>query len=122
MYQETAIIFCGQRYNNFYKETTGEPYESLYVSRRSLRTPCARLLLRLDHNTLELFEDWELLISRVDFGVTLLFTEQKSHLFETLQFSLDIAWIFFDQLGKPTNVRVKVRILGVYHDNFSAHS
>lgn len=79
------------------------------------------MLLRFDDDALKFLEDREMLVSRVNLGVTLLLASQETDLLETLQFALNIARIFFDKLGKTTNVGMKIRILGVDHYDFAPH-
>ena len=80
------------------------------------------MLLRLDNDTLKLFKDWELLVGRVDLGVALLFTSQETYFFETLEFALDIARIFLDQLGETTHVSVEIWVLSVHYYDFATYS
>lgn len=92
------------------------------IGRSSFRPPSIRLLLRLNNDALELFEDGELLVRRVNFRISLLFPKQKSYLLKALQLALDITRVFLDKLGKAANVRVEIRILCVYYYYFSSHS
>jgi len=48
---------------------------------------------------LEFFEDGELLVRGVDFGVALFLAQEEADLFEPLQFALDVAGVFFDEFG-----------------------
>ena len=80
------------------------------------------MLLRLNNDALEFFKDWELLVCCVDFRITLLLTEQKTYLLETLKLALNIAWILFDKLGEASHVRTKIRVLRIDNNDFAAHS
>ena len=79
------------------------------------------MLLRFNNDTLEFLEDWELLISSVDFSVSLSFAKEEPYFFETLQFALDVAWIFFDKLGKATYVGSEIRIFSIDHNDLAPH-
>jgi hypothetical protein len=98
-----------------------KPLKRLYVSRSPLG-PRSLVLLALDDDALEFLENRELLVGRVDLGVSLLFACQETDLFKALQLTLNVAWVFLYQLGKTAHVGVKIRIFGVHHYDFSAHS
>jgi hypothetical protein len=78
--------------------------------------------LAFQHNALEFFKDWELLVSGVDLSVALAFAEQEADLFEALEFALDVASVFFYELGEASDMRLKIWVLRVDHDDFSAHT
>lgn len=78
--------------------------------------------LAFEHDALQFFKDGKLLVGGVHLGVALAFAGQKSDFFEPLQFTLDVAGIFFDQLGKTPDVGFKVRIFRINHDDFAAHA
>ena len=77
------------------------------------------MLLRFDHDALQLFENRELFVRRVYLGITLLLSREKSNFFETLQLALNVTWVLFDKLCESANVSMKIRILGVDDDNLS---
>lgn len=60
-------------------------------------------------------------VGRINLGVALLFTGQKTDFFESLQLALDIARVLFDELGKPAYVSVKIRVFGVDNYDFAPH-
>jgi hypothetical protein len=62
---------------------------------------------------LQLLKDGKVPVSTINLGVGLFFRSQKTDLFQSLKLSLDIACIFFDQLGKTPYMGLEVRILGV---------
>lgn len=78
-----------------------------------------RSALTLQNYALKLFKNWELLISVIDLSIGLLFGNQKTSLFEPFKFSLDVASIFLYKLSQSTNVRPKIRILGI-NNNYLA--
>lgn len=80
------------------------------------------MLLRLNDDALQLFENWELLVGRINLSIALLLAREKSNFFKLLEFTLDIAWVFFDQLRESAHMRPKIWVLGVHHYNFSPHS
>lgn len=80
------------------------------------------MLLRFDDDALQFFENRELFVCRVNLGIALFFTCQESDFFQLFQFTLDIARIFFDELGEPADVRAEVRVLGVHHYNLASDS
>jgi hypothetical protein len=80
------------------------------------------VLLALDDDALEFFEDRELLVGRVYLGISLFFTGQEADFFQALELALDIAWIFFYQLSEAPHVGMEIRIFGVDNYDFSAHS
>lgn len=47
---------------------------------------------------------------------------QETNLLEALQLTLNVAWVFLDQLGKAANVRLEIRIFGIHNHNLAAHS
>ena len=77
--------------------------------------------LALENDALEFFEDKEVLVGLIDFGVALLFCNEEADFFEALEFALNITGIFFDELGEATYMRLKIRILRVYYNDFPAH-
>ena len=46
---------------------------------------------------------------------------QKAHFLELLEFTLNIAWIFLDQLSQSSHMSVKIRIFGIDYYNFPPH-
>jgi len=54
------------------------------------------VLLRFDDDALEFFENWELFVGRVDFGVAVFGRSKEACLFETAKLALDVARVFFD--------------------------
>jgi hypothetical protein len=79
------------------------------------------MLLRLNDNTLQFFEDWELFISRVNPCITLLFGMQKTDLFQPAQFALDITGVFLDQLSQTADMRPKIWIFGIDDNYLTTH-
>lgn len=73
------------------------------------------MLLRLDDNTLEFLENRKLLVCRIDFGIALLLTREETDFFQLLQFTLDVARIFFDELSESADMRAEVWVLGVHY-------
>ena len=78
--------------------------------------------LAFEHNALEFFEDNKLLVGVVHFGVALLFADQKTGLFQTLELSLYVPRIFLDKFGETPDMRFKIRILRIDYDNLAADS
>ena len=78
--------------------------------------------LALEDNGLELFEDNELFVSVIDLGIALLFADEKACFLEAFQLALDIAGIFFDELGQATDMRLEIRVFGIDHDDLAADS
>ena len=78
--------------------------------------------LAFKNDALKFLKNWEVLIGVVDFSVTLLFAYQKANLFKTLELALNVAGIFFDQLGKPTDMRFKVGVFSINHDNLAPYT
>jgi hypothetical protein len=65
----------------------------LDISRRPLGA-CRLVLLALDDDALKFLEDWELLVGRVNLGITLLLASQEADLLEPLKLALDVPRIF----------------------------
>jgi hypothetical protein len=78
--------------------------------------------LALQHDTLELFKNRKLLIGMVNLGVTLLFGNQKAYFFQTLQFTLNITGVFFDELSQSPDVRLEVGVFCVDDYDLSSNS
>jgi hypothetical protein len=78
--------------------------------------------LRLKNDTLEFFKDRERLVGVIYLGVALFLADKKANLFEALEFSLYVSSIFFDKLGEATDMGLKIRILGIDHNNLAADS
>ena len=98
-----------------------QPLDWLYISRASLSAGGV-VLLALDDDALQFLEDRELLVRRVNLGVSLLLAREETDFLQALQLTLNVTWIFFYQLSKAADVGVKVWILRVHHYDFSAHS
>lgn len=77
--------------------------------------------LGLQNDALQFFKDWEMLIGVVNFSVALALGNQKTNLFHPFQLALDITGVFLDKLGQTSYMRLKIGVLGIDHDNFSAH-
>lgn len=60
-------------------------------------------------------------VSVVHLGVPLSFRDEKANFFQALQFSLDIASIFFNELGQPPDMCLEVRVLSVDNNYFASH-
>lgn len=90
--------------------------------RRSALRASRLVLLAFNDDALEFLENRELLVGRVNLGVTLLFAGQEANFFKPLQFALNVTRIFFYQLGEAANMSMEIRILSVNHYDFSAHS
>lgn len=78
--------------------------------------------LRLQDDTLELFEYGESLVGVINLRVALLLTDEESNLFEPLKLALYIPGIFLDELCETTYVRFEVRILRIDHNNLATNS
>ena len=77
-------------------------------------------LLGFNDDTLKFLKDNELLVGRINFRIPLFFTREEPYLLQTLQFTLDIAWVFFNELGKTADMCTEVRILRIDDDNLPA--
>lgn len=80
------------------------------------------MLLRLDDDTLQLLENWELFVRRINLRITLLLACQKADFLKFFELTLDITRIFFNKLRKTANMRAKVWVLCVHHYNLSPNS
>ena len=78
--------------------------------------------LAFENDALKFFENGEGFIGMVDFGVALLLTHQEADFFKPLQLALDIAGVFFDQFCQTPDVRLKIWVLSIDHNNLAAHS
>jgi hypothetical protein len=78
--------------------------------------------LTFEYNALEFFEDNELLVGVIHFGVALLFADQKAGLFQPLQFALDVPRIFFNKFGEAPDVRLEIGIFRIDYNNLAADS
>lgn len=63
-----------------------------------------------------------MLVGAVDLGIALLLACQETNFFESLEFALDIARVFFDQLRETADMRLKIRIFRVDNDDLATDS
>ncbi len=78
--------------------------------------------LRLQHNALQFLKDGEGLVGVINLGVPLLFGYKEADFLKALQLALDVAGVFFNELGKSPHMRLEIRIFCVNHDDFTAYS
>ena len=78
--------------------------------------------LRLQDDTLKLFEYGESLVGVINLRVALLLADEESNLFEPLKLALYISGIFLDELCETTYVRFEVRVLRIDHNNLATNS
>lgn len=78
--------------------------------------------LGFEDDALEFFEDGELFVGVINLGVTLFFGVEEADFFEAFEFALDVASVFFDQLGQTADVGFKIRVFGVDDDDLTADS
>ena len=78
--------------------------------------------LAFEDDALEFFEDGELFVGVVDFGVALLFGVQETDFFEALELALNVAGVFFDKFGEAPDMRLEIGIFGVNHNDLTSHS
>ena len=77
--------------------------------------------LGLQNNALKLFKNWEVLVGVVDLGIALAFTYQKADFLHALELALDVAGILLNKLGQTSDMRLKVRIFGIDHNDLAPH-
>lgn len=78
--------------------------------------------LRLEHYTLQLFKNREVLIRMINLGIPLPLGYQKTNFLQPLQFTLNIPSVFFDQFCKTTHMRLEVWVLRVHDYNLAPNS
>jgi hypothetical protein len=87
-----------------------------------LLLPFLRSPLGLQYDALQFLENQKVLIGVINLGVGLFFRNKEAYLFQALQLALDVAGIFFNELSQASDMRLEVRVFGIYHYNFSADS
>lgn len=86
-------------------------------SRATLCSPLA-----FEYNALQFFENNELFVRMIDLGVPLFFGDKEAGFFEPFEFTLNIAGILFDEFGQAADVRLKVGVFRINHNDLAAHS
>ena len=78
--------------------------------------------LALEDDTLELFKDDKLLVGVVNLGIALFLTQEEACFLEPLELTLDVAGIFFYELGETTDMCFEVGVFGIDYYNLASDS
>jgi hypothetical protein len=58
----------------------------------------------------------------INLGVALAFGDEKADFFQALEFALNVPGVLFDELGEASYVGLEIRVLSIYHNDFSPNS
>lgn len=80
------------------------------------------MLLAFYNYALQFLKDWKLFVGGINLSVALLFTKQKTHLFQLFEFALNITGVFFNELSESANVGVEVGIFSIDDNDFTSYT
>jgi hypothetical protein len=69
--------------------------------------------LGFQDNALQFLENSEMLIGVINLGIALLLAQQEADFFQPLEFTLDIAGIFFDKLRQTADVGLEIGVFRI---------